>query len=231
MDTHGTTPSSDLVERARRAKKAFKDLALVGELGDAVRRQLWSATRDADPNFLDHLAHRAGGELKELLREAFLPMEIRKLMNGLTDSDVRKYVQDRLKSGFVFESNPRALVTPEQFEVVDFLKDCDGAMTGEDMCRIALELDANLGLHEADILLGQQDRFPAEWSPYRFLFPATVMTEQKTGIRYMPGIFIPRFGEGWKLDFEIMVDAGFFTEPYRLLRFTPYVGSAVKEGR
>lgn len=107
---------------------------------------------------------------------------------------------DKRKDGWtLLENAPRRI--SGAVAGVPFLKDGYDRMNGEEMVRRArFELDANLGQEDAEWLLDNQDKIPAELRNFYLVFTATVWRGQDGG-RRVPvlrwGGGRRRLGFGW----------------------------------
>ena len=121
------------------------------------------------------------------------------------------FKRDMRKEGWtLLENIPRRISSI--IDAIPFLKN-ESTVNGDVMAMRAVELDANYGQEDAEWLLDNQDKIPAELRKFYLVFPATNWRDLD-GFRYVPFLF---WGYGrWFLSFY-WLDYGFFSD-VRLVR-------------
>lgn len=108
------------------------------------------------------------------------------------------FKRDMHKEGWTLLYNvPRRISSA--ITVIQFLKGDENYINGEEMVRRArTELNANYGQEDAEWLLENQDKIPAELRKYYLVFPGTLWRGRR-GFRCVP--YLLWFGGRWCLDF------------------------------
>lgn len=108
------------------------------------------------------------------------------------------FKRDMRKEGWILLDNaPRRLSSA--VSGVSFLKEDESSIDGEEMVhRARVELDANYGQEDAEWLLDNQDKIPAELRNFYPVFPATIWRDSG-GRRSVPSLHWR--GDGWVLYF------------------------------
>ncbi len=88
----------------------------------------------------------------------------------------RSFRHDKTKDGWTLLQDVPQAITSGFFglELVSFHKPNERNVSGELMASRAIELEANLGQHDAEYLLEHQNKIPAEFREYILVFTGTV---------------------------------------------------------
>ena len=138
-------------------------------------------------------------------RLAELNLWLKRVTTGTFRRDMRK------KSWTLLENSPRRLSSA--INGIPFLKNGDSSIGGEEMVRRAIELDANYGQEDAEWLLENQDKIPAELRKFYLVFSATIWRDAN-GRRFVP--YLVWYGARWFLYFHWLDDV--FGSNHRLVR-------------
>ena len=121
------------------------------------------------------------------------------------------FKRDMRKEGWtLLENIPRRISSI--IDAIPFLKN-ESTVNGDVMAMRAVELDANYGQEDAEWLLDNQDKIPAELRKFYLVFPATNW-RLLVGYRGVP--YLIWFGGRWVLDFYWL--GGGFSSGVRLVR-------------
>ncbi|MBU2081865.1 hypothetical protein KKH14_00280 [Patescibacteria group bacterium] len=110
------------------------------------------------------------------------------------------FANDKTKDGWkLLENISRKITSISDLELVPFLKQGEGSISGEEMVRRAqFELDANYGQEDAEWLLEHQDEIPAEFQKYYIVFTRTIWRDSNDR-RSVP--YLRWYGGRWYLHF------------------------------
>lgn len=111
---------------------------------------------------------------------------------------------DRRKDGWTLLENAPHRIS-SVIDAVKFLKNGEDSVKGDVMAARAVELDANYGQEDAELLLEHQDMIPEELRKFYLVFPATIWRDSG-GRRYVP--CMDWLGDRWGLFFH-WLDRGF----------------------
>ena len=143
-----------------------------------------------------------GRQLRQPNGYPFNPLQLKThlqaAIEGRFGAITGNFKRDMGKEGWtLLENAPRRLSSV--VEGVSFLKGNESYVNGEVMVRRALvELDANYGQEDAEWLLENPDKIPAELRKFYLVFPATVW-QDSSGNRFVP--YLSWDGGRWVLRF------------------------------
>ena len=121
------------------------------------------------------------------------------------------FKRDMRKEGWtLLENIPRRISSI--IDAIPFLKN-ESTVNGDVMAMRAVELDANYGQEDAEWLLDNQDKIPAELRKFYLVFSATIWRDAN-GRRFVP--FLVWYGARWFLYFHWLDDV--FGSNHRLVR-------------
>lgn len=141
------------------------NLGQYNEVLVAVARALPKALEGMDPKSVITACSRQGEALSQLLKKGLDVL----VVSSVFSRDMRKEGWELVED----VSEPATIVIAD-LEVISFLREGEGSVSGDVMRQRAIELGANLGHRHAEFLLGAQEEIPAEFRKFFLVFPGTV---------------------------------------------------------
>ncbi|MBI2063642.1 MAG: hypothetical protein HYT65_01460 [Candidatus Yanofskybacteria bacterium] len=164
------------------------------------------------------------GQLQEIKRQlrqpngypfdpAQLKLHLQVAVEGRFEVVSGNFRLDKRKDGWTLLENSARRIS-SAINGISFLKKDEGCVNGEELIRRArTELNANYGQEDAEWLLENQDKIPAELRKYYLVFPGTIWRSRRVyqfvqclfwrGDRWSPGF--RWLGYGWFSDGRLVV--------------------------
>jgi len=159
-----------------------------------LERSLPKALDGLDSKQVVKSLQNRGEEVSRLLRKDFDAL----MTSSAFSRDMRKEGWELVED----VSEPATIVIAD-LEVISFLREGEGSVSGDVMRKRAVELGVNFGQRHAEFLLEHQGEIPRNWRDYYLVSPGTVWRDSGGGF-FMP--FLRWLGRRWVLGFHWLGD-------------------------